>query len=159
MPDGIDIADGRMFWSDMGNPKRADGAIYSAKMDGSDVKKLISDGQIVTPKQLITDEDAKKIYFCDREGGRVFRCDLDGKNLEPLIQTADYRQNVLAETDWCVGVTISKKHRKVSKAAKPYASPLLTVLAFLDAEGCIEGFGRENLQCKSRQSSRSVQPR
>lgn len=113
MPDGIDIAGGRMFWSDMGNPKHPDGAIYSANMDGSDVKKLVSDGQIFTPKQLIADEDAKKIYFCDREGGRVFRCDLDGKSLEPLIQTADYRQHVLAEKDWCVGVAISKKQHKV----------------------------------------------
>lgn len=113
MPDGIDIADGRMFWTDMGNPKAVDGAIFSAKLDGSDIQKLVSDGQIFTPKQLIADDEAKKLYFCDREGGRVFRCDFSGKNLEPLVQTADYRERTLEETEWCVGIAISKKLGKV----------------------------------------------
>lgn len=123
MPDGIDIAEGRIFWTDMGNPKATDGAVFSAKLDGSDIKKLISDGQIVTPKQLIADDEAKKLYFCDREGGRVFRCDLDGKNLEALIQTDDYRQHTLAETDQCVGVAISRKLGKVLNLFELLASP------------------------------------
>lgn len=113
MPDGIDLVDDRMYWTDMGNPKAPDGAVFSAKLDGSDIQKLVSDGQIFTPKQLITDKEAKRVYFCDREGGRVFRCDLSGKNLETLVQTADYRKETLKETDWCVGISISKKLGKV----------------------------------------------
>ena len=115
MPDGIDVVHGRIFWTDMGNPKAPDGSVSSAKLDGTDIRTLVSNGQVFTPKQLIADEKDRKLYFCDREGGRVFRCDLDGHDLEVLVQTADYREKTLTEMDWCVGIAISKKLGKVCR--------------------------------------------
>lgn len=116
MPDGIDVAEGRMFWTDMGNVKADDGAVYSARLDGTDVQTVVPPGHVHTPKQLICDEEGKQLYFCDREGGKVWRCDFNGDHLEILVQTGNWRERALLETEWCVGVAVSSKLGKVSRS-------------------------------------------
>ncbi|KAH6611624.1 dehydrogenase [Trichoderma cornu-damae] len=113
MPDGIDIdlASGRIFWTNMGIPGNNDGAVYSANVDGTDIKTLVSPGTINTPKQLIVEGSEKKIYFCDREGLSVFRCNFDGSDLELLVKNGDLenaedRQDI---SKWCVGITVAPK--------------------------------------------------
>ncbi|KAL6806943.1 hypothetical protein GGI42DRAFT_366699 [Trichoderma sp. SZMC 28013] len=113
LPDGIDIdrPSGRIFWSNMGIPGKTDGAIYSANADGTDIRTLVAPGIINTPKQLIVESLDKKIYFSDREGLSVYRCNFDGSNLELLIKNGDFenqehRQDV---SRWCVGVTVAPK--------------------------------------------------
>ncbi|PPJ51850.1 hypothetical protein CBER1_09573 [Cercospora berteroae] len=112
MPDGIAISKkhDRIFWTQMGNAGSNDGSIMTSNLDGSDVKCILSGGAIHTPKQIVIDEEAEKLYFCDREGLRVHRCDLDGGHREVLIQTGDWRnpdhQN--DQTRWCVGIAISR---------------------------------------------------
>jgi hypothetical protein len=66
-PDGIDvsISTGRIFWTSMGIPGKSDGSVWSAKLDGSDVKMIIQNGAVNTPKQLSIDHTASKIYFCE----------------------------------------------------------------------------------------------
>jgi hypothetical protein len=111
-PDGIDVYDGRMYWTCMGLAPKNDGAIYSAKLDGSDGKTVIKAGDVHTPKQLHIDKINKKLYFCDREGLRVHRSNLDGSDHEILIQTGDWeteKDKVHDQTNWCVGVTVSPK--------------------------------------------------
>ena len=45
-------------------------------------------------------------YWCDREGMRVMRCDLDGSNVETLVQTGQSDDDRRDETNWCVGVAV-----------------------------------------------------
>ncbi|KJZ78520.1 hypothetical protein HIM_01911 [Hirsutella minnesotensis 3608] len=110
-PDGIDISRsaGKIFWTSMGIPSKNDGSIWSANLDGSDAKTIVPAGSVYTPKQLTIDHESSKIYFSDREGMRVFRCNFDGSSLEVLIQAGDW-QNEDHQADctrWCVGVTVA----------------------------------------------------
>lgn len=113
LPDGIDISKqtGRIFWSNMGSSTSTnDGSIHSANLDGSDVRTLLSPGTTHTPKQLVVDDrpDAQKIYFCDREGMRIHRCNYDGTDHEILLKTGlfpneDEKKDM---TRWCVGIAV-----------------------------------------------------
>ncbi|KAL4923006.1 NAD(P)-binding protein [Aspergillus undulatus] len=111
LPDGLAVDSGnkRMFWTTMGVPGKDDGAVYSANLDGSDIKTLVSPGVANTPKQLTLDHSARKVYFSDREGLRVFRCNFDGSGLEVIVQTGDH--HILEERQdamrWCVGIAVS----------------------------------------------------
>lgn len=116
-PDGIDIANStkRMYWTLMGKAKENDGAIQSANLDGSDVQYVVKPGDAHTPKQMIVDQEHDKIYFCDREGLRVMRCNLDGTQQETLYQSGDWKtepEKVADGTFWPVGIAISKKLNK-----------------------------------------------
>ncbi|KAH8196971.1 hypothetical protein TruAng_008865 [Truncatella angustata] len=113
-PDGIAIShpERLIFWTNMGNPTKNDGSIMSCKMDGSDVKSIVSEGKVHTPKQTSIDEVNKKVYFSDREGMRVMRCNFDGSELEVLIQTGDWRQGFQDQTKWCVGITVAPEQGK-----------------------------------------------
>lgn len=108
MPDGlvIDNDSSRMFWTCMGSLVKADGAIYSADLDGSNIKTVVAPGLIDTPKQLTLDPANKLVYFCDREGCAVYRCGYDESHLHKLVDNAECRaeSNVLG---WCVGIAIS----------------------------------------------------
>lgn len=100
----------------MGNPLANDGAIMSANLDGSDVKSLLPPGAVHTPKQIVLDEESGKLYFCDREGLRVHRCDVDGVGHEILVQTGDWVLNKDHQNDqtrWCVGIAVSRKLGKI----------------------------------------------
>jgi hypothetical protein len=107
MPDGlaIDTRSNRMFWTCMGTPGKPDGAIYSADLDGSNIRTIIAPGPINTPKQLTLDSANEMIYFCDREGRSVFRCGYDGSHLRKLVsnESCDPEGDVLG---WCVGIAL-----------------------------------------------------
>ena len=111
MPDGIDVSTStkRLFYTTMGKPSKNDGAVYSCNLDGSDLKEIVPQGSVHTPKQLTVDNENSKIYFSDREGMRVMRCNFDGSALETLIQAGDWRdeQHKSDQTRWCVGITVS----------------------------------------------------
>ncbi|KAG9602759.1 NAD(P)-binding protein, partial [Aureobasidium melanogenum] len=115
MPDGIDVYEDRMYWTCMGVPSENDGAVYSAKLDGSDVKTVIQPGAVHTPKQIYVDKPNKKLYFCDREGLRVHRSNLDGSAHEVIIKRGDWqteKDKVEDQTNWPVGVAVSHKLKK-----------------------------------------------
>ncbi|KAE8147145.1 NAD(P)-binding protein [Aspergillus avenaceus] len=116
LPDGIvvDTSNDRMFWTCMGVPGKDDGAVYSANLDGSDIRTVVPQGGVNTPKQITLDDEAKKLYFCDREGCRVFRCNTDGSDLEVLIDRRDVKdvQGNSAIFNWCVGITVAPKFGK-----------------------------------------------
>lgn len=116
-PDGVDVAKstGRMYWTNMGYANQNDGSVQSAKLDGSDVCFVVKPGDVHTPKQLTIDQEANKLYFCDREGLRVMRCDLDGGQLEVLYQSGDWKtehDKTTDATNWPVGIAISPKLNK-----------------------------------------------
>ncbi|CAP98255.1 Pc22g09670 [Penicillium rubens Wisconsin 54-1255] len=111
LPDGIDVAleTQRIFWTNMGRSTAAcDGSVWSADMDGGDVMCVVTVGQVHTPKQISVIESRKQVYFCDREGLGVHRCDFDGSNHVVLVQRrAEPGMSLLEQmTLWCVGVAI-----------------------------------------------------
>ena len=109
VPDGVvvDVKAGHIYWTNMGNPIKNDGSIESADLDGQNRKKIVPEGGTFTPKQLHLEKKAGKLYWCDREGMRVMRCNLDGSNIETLVDSSkgDVRPGT-DETKVCVGITV-----------------------------------------------------
>ncbi|EGO51350.1 hypothetical protein NEUTE1DRAFT_132332 [Neurospora tetrasperma FGSC 2508] len=117
LPDGIDVdpSANRMYWTNMGADVTAkDGSLMSATLDGTDKKVLLGDGILTTPKQLVLVKDqesgTEKLYFCDREGCSVHRCNVDGSEHEVLVQNPGGVGDLM---DWCVGITVDLKQRKL----------------------------------------------
>ena len=115
LPDSIDVlhADRRLYWTCMGIPGMQDGYVESCLFDGSDVQQVVPIGLLNTPKQLVLDETHRKIYVCDREGLKIVRCDLDGSQMEVLVETGDptVGDQRMDQMRWCVGLAIHWEER------------------------------------------------
>lgn len=116
MPDGIvvDVEAGHIYWTNMGaNPGANDGSIERADTDGKNRKQIVPPGGTFTPKQLQLDKKNGKLYWCDREGMRVMRSNLDGSQIETLVETGRSDADRRDQTRWCVGITIDPQHRQI----------------------------------------------
>jgi len=109
LPDGIvvDREAGHIYWTNMGSPPVNDGSIERVDLDGKNRKTIVPQGETFTPKQLHLDEKNRKLYWCDREGMRVMRANLDGSRIETLVDSShgDPRPGH-DPTKWCVGITV-----------------------------------------------------
>jgi hypothetical protein len=116
LPDGIvvDVAAGHLYWTNMGNPTANDGSIERANLDGSNITHIVRPGDTFTPKQLQLDEKNRKLYWCDREGMRVMRANVDGSNIETLVDTSegDSRPGKNIKK-WCVGIVLDVEAGKL----------------------------------------------
>jgi hypothetical protein len=115
LPDGIvvDAEAGHIYWTNMGIPNLNDGSIERADIDGKNRKTIVAQGDTHTPKQIILDKKGGKLYWCDREGMRVMRCNLDGSRLETLIEAGRGEADRQDQTRWCVGLTIDPKFGRI----------------------------------------------
>src|ERR1700691_3468763 len=80
LPDGIvvDAEAGHIYWTNMGIPNLDDGSIERADLDCGSRRVIVPQGVTHTPKQLHLNKGSGKLYWCDREGMRVMRANLDG---------------------------------------------------------------------------------
>ena len=115
-PDGIvvDVAAGHVYWTNMGvAPSLNDGSIERADLDGKNRRFIVPPGGTFTPKQIHLDKANGKLYWSDREGMRVMRCNLDGSQIETLVQTGEGESDRRDETRWCVGITVDPVRRQI----------------------------------------------
>ena len=115
LPDGIavDVEAGHIYWTNMGVPNLNDGSIERADIDGKNRKVIVPEGGTFTPKQMHLDKENGKLYWCDREGMRVMRSNLDGSQTETLVETGRGDTDRRDETRFCVGITIDPKFGKI----------------------------------------------
>jgi hypothetical protein len=115
LPDGIvvDAQARHIYWTNMGVPNLDDGSIERADLDGSNRRVIVPQGVTHTPKQIHLDKANGKLYWSDREGMRVMRANLDGSQVETLVETGRGDTDRRDATRWCVGITIDPKFRKI----------------------------------------------
>jgi hypothetical protein len=115
LPDGIavDAQAGHIYWTNMGIPSVNDGSIECADINGNNRKVIVPQGVTFTPKQIHLDKKNGKLYWCDREGMRVMRSNLDGSQVETLVQAGLGDLDRRDQTRWCVGITIDPKRQQI----------------------------------------------
>jgi hypothetical protein len=108
IPDGVavDVEHSHVYWTNMGDPPADDGSIERADLDGGHRVTIVARGVTHTPKQLRLDPVGRKLYWADREGMRMMRCDVDGSQVETLVRTGAGDDDRRDETRWCVGVAV-----------------------------------------------------
>jgi sugar lactone lactonase YvrE len=116
LPDGIvvDAGAGHIYWTNMGSsPSTNDGSIERADIDGKNRRIIVPEGVTFTPKQIHLEKGSGKLYWCDREGMRVMRSNLDGSQIETLVEAGRGEADRRDQTRWCVGVTIDPERKQI----------------------------------------------
>jgi|HubBroStandDraft_1064217.scaffolds.fasta_scaffold162906_2 hypothetical protein len=116
LPDGVvvDVAGGRIYWTNMGNPSANDGSIERCDLDGTNIVHIVPPGGTFTPKQLQLDKKNGKLYWSDREGMRIVRASLDGSNVETLVDTSQGEGRPGKDKrKWCVGIALDVQRGKL----------------------------------------------
>lgn len=90
-----------------------DGSIQRCDVDGQNIVTIIPAGITHTPKQCIIAPQTQKLYWCDREGMRVMRSNLDGSTIETLVVSGKTDQDMRNAENWCVGVAVDETNQNL----------------------------------------------
>ena len=74
---------------------------------------IVLKGGTFTPKQLHLDKKNGKLYWADREGMRVMRCNFDGSKIETLMETGHGDTDRRDATKWCVGIAVDTERGQI----------------------------------------------
>jgi hypothetical protein len=124
LPDGIvvDQRRGHVYWTNMGAPDAGssipgdaaytrNGSLERADLDGGNRITVVPRGAFTCGKQLTADFDDGVLYWCDREGMQVLRCNLDGSQLRALVVPAVGDDEAHIERNHCVGIAVDEDRR------------------------------------------------
>ena len=124
LPDGIvvDQRRGHVYWTNMGAPDAGsaipgeaaytrNGSLERADLDGGNRITIVPRGAFTCGKQLTADFEEGVLYWCDREGLQVLRCNLDGSDLRPLVVTGIGADEAHIERNHCVGIAVDVDRR------------------------------------------------
>ena len=108
-----------LYWTNMGpaiGPSageffQADGSIECIGLNGANRRMLVGHGLTVTPKQMAADFEAGFLYWCDREGMRVMRSNLDGSNVTVLVRNGVFPADSQDVMRHCVGIAVDPVNR------------------------------------------------
>src|SRR6476620_649325 len=109
----VDAKAGHIYWTNMGVPNLDDGSIERADLDGGNRRIIVPQGVTHTPKQLHLDKPRGKLYWSDREGMRVMRANLDGSQIETLVQTGEGDADRRDQERWCVGIAVDHERQQI----------------------------------------------
>ena len=124
LPDGIvvDQRRGHVYWTNMGAPDPGsehtgdaaftrNGSLERADLDGGNRVTIVPRGAFTAGKQLTADFDEGVLYWCDREGMQVLRCNLDGSGLRALVVSAIGAEAARDARNHPVGIAIDVDRR------------------------------------------------
>ena len=124
LPDGIvvDQRRGHVYWTNMGAPDAGsaipgeeaytrNGSLERADLDGGNRITIVPRGAFTCGKQLTADFEEGLLYWCDREGLQVLRCNLDGSDLRPSVVTGGGDDEAHNERNHCVGIAVDVDRR------------------------------------------------
>jgi len=117
----IDKRSKTLYWTNMGpaiGPHegeffQADGSIECIGLNGANRHMLVGHGLTVTPKQVTADFSAGFLYWCDREGMRVMRSNLDGSNVTVLVRNGVFPADSHDVMRHCVGIAVDPVNRYI----------------------------------------------
>jgi hypothetical protein len=130
-PQGIafDEKHRHVFWTNMGEDQsRNDGFIERINLDGSNRREIVHRGKTFTPMQVVTDPQQGYLYWAEREGMRVMRSRLDGRDITALVQTGETEDHRTDERRHCIGVAVDRTNGHIYWAQKGLPH---------DSNGCI----------------------
>jgi len=126
MPDGISVdpAAGQVYWTNMTTfhpggqnwhsgghsdwmARFGAGSLQRADLNGSHVTTVVPSGGTYRPKQMTIDLKDGKLYWSDREGMRLMRSNLDGSDVQTLVETGQRVEGQRGDPkDYCVGIAL-----------------------------------------------------
>ncbi|WP_236597081.1 hypothetical protein [Paraburkholderia hiiakae] len=115
-PDGIQFDKRRntIYWTNMGLDFNADdGSIEAIDLNGENRHVLAGKRAFTTPKQLYLDASRELLYWCDREGGAVWRSKTDGSELTRLVDRSSAEGGKSAILNQCVGIALDHANQRI----------------------------------------------
>lgn len=107
---GVQGEEGRAWWMRRFGP----GSLQRADLNGSNVTTVVPKGGTYRPKQMTIDLRNGKLYWSDREGMRVMRSNLDGSDVETLVETGQRVEGQRGDPkDYCVGIALDLTHNEM----------------------------------------------